>query len=71
MGRIKSGMIKRASLQLHEQISDFNTDFENNKKLLKGTMPSKSTRNKVAGQLVRLSKQKKLKENEQQQQTTK
>ena len=49
MGRIKSLMIKRAAKQLLDGENSFTDSFEHNKKLLKNTMPSKSTKNKVAG----------------------
>ena len=49
MGRIKSTMIKRAAHQMLKEENKFNGDFEHNKALLRGTMPSKSVRNKVAG----------------------
>lgn len=64
MGRIKSTMVKRTSLQLFEGVEGFSESFERNKKLLKDTMPSKAVRNKVAGQLVKLAKARKQKENE-------
>lgn len=57
MGRIKSTMIKKAARQLLEGEHGFSTNFENNKKLLKDTMPSKPIRNKVAGYISRLIKQ--------------
>ena len=63
MGRIKQLMVKKAALQLFEQVEGFNDNFENNKKLLKNTMPSKSVQNKVAGGLVRLAKKQKQKDN--------
>ena len=72
MGRIKSQLIKRTAQQLFDGMDIFNDSFENNKKLLKNEMPSKSVRNKIAGQLVSLakkqkkSKQKKLKPAEEQ-----
>ena len=56
-------MVKKAALQLFEQVEGFNDNFENNKKLLKNTMPSKSVQNKVAGGLVRLAKKQKQKDN--------
>ncbi|MEK6855295.1 MAG: 30S ribosomal protein S17e [Nanoarchaeota archaeon] len=58
MGRIKSTMIKRTGEQLVELVDVFTGDFEQNKKFLKNTMPSKSIRNKVAGYIVRLKKSK-------------
>lgn len=55
MGRIKSLMVKKAAKQLiNEDV--FNTEFENNKKALKNTMPSKPIRNKIAGYITRLMK---------------
>jgi ribosomal protein S17E len=62
MGRIKSLLIKRTAIKLLEEDNQFTTEFENNKKILGNTMPSKSTRNKIAGYLARL-KLNKLKEN--------
>ena len=59
MGRIKTALIKRTSTQLMAGYDGFSEDFEENKKILKDTMPSKSIRNKVAGYLGRLEKQKK------------
>jgi ribosomal protein S17E len=58
MGRIKSLMIKRATKQLLAvDKARFNTDFEANKKALgKNNLPSKSTRNKIAGFITRLNK---------------
>lgn len=54
MGRIKSIMVKRAAKQLLAGENDFSGEFENNKKLLGSTMPSKSVRNKIAGYIARL-----------------
>ena len=61
MGRIKSTMVKRAAEQLMHQNAGFGPLFENNKKSLKGLMPSKSTRNKIAGYIARLVKAENLK----------
>jgi len=59
MGRIKSLMVKRASRQLMNQTPElFTQEFRHNKKVLGSTMPSKSTRNKVAGYLARIVKMK-------------
>ncbi len=50
MGRIKSLMVKRAAKQLLVAKAEiFTSSFEHNKKVLGNTLPSKSTRNKVAG----------------------
>lgn len=56
MGRIKSTMIKKAARQLSLSDSDkFTTDFNHNKKILQGSkLPSKSTRNKIAGYISRV-----------------
>ena len=54
MGRIKSLMIKRAAKQLLDGEHAFTDKFEHNKKLLANSMPSKSTRNKIAGYIARL-----------------
>jgi len=62
MGRIKQQMVKRAASELFATVEEFSEDFDKNKKLLKDTMPSKKVRNKVAGQLVRLSRYKRQKE---------
>lgn len=62
MGRIKTLMVKKAAREIFATVEGFTEDFEKNKKLLKNTMPSKSVRNKVAGGIVRLAKQRKLKE---------
>ena len=56
MGRIKSLMVKRAGKQLLACENDFNEDFEHNKNLLKGTLPYKSTRIKIAGYIARFKK---------------
>ncbi len=60
MGRIKSTMIKKAAFQIYGGSEGFSEDFEMNKKLLINTMPSKSVRNKVAGQIARLAKQRRM-----------
>jgi len=62
MGRIKSAMIKKAALQLYSEVEGFDQSFVNNKSLLKGTIASKSSRNKIAGGIVRLAKQKAIAE---------
>ena len=59
MGRVKTSLIKRSAQQLHDGLDIFNNNFEQNKRLLSDKMPSKSVRNKIAGQLVNLSKKKK------------
>ncbi|NCO11706.1 30S ribosomal protein S17e [Candidatus Pacearchaeota archaeon CG_4_9_14_0_2_um_filter_39_13] len=56
MGKIKSALIKRTARQLLNEENLFNTDFDYNKKLLADSMPSKKTRNKIAGYLARLKR---------------
>ena len=63
MGRIKSLMVKKAAKQLLEE-PVFNDKFENNKKYLRDTMPSKPIRNKIAGYITRLMRAKAQKEAE-------
>ena len=57
MGRIKTQMVKRLTLQLVKQHKPlFTTDFVANKKLVERllTNPSKKIRNTVAGYVTRL-----------------
>lgn len=56
MGRIKATMVKKAAKQLLGGEHHFNESFEHNKRLLRGTMPSKPIRNKVAGYIAHLIK---------------
>ena len=57
MGRIKTSLIKRTSKQLVEETPEsFSKDFEQNKKSLGNTMPSKRIRNMVAGYIARIKK---------------
>ena len=51
-------MIKRTATQLMKDFEGFSENFIHNKKVLADTMPSKSIRNKVAGYLSRLMRQK-------------
>lgn len=62
MGRVKPLMIKKAASQLFEKSGEFSEDFEHNKRLLHGTIHYKSVRNKIAGGIVRLARQKRIKE---------
>ena len=46
-------LVKRTSRQLLAQQSEsFNDSFEHNKKVLRDEMPSKKTRNKIAGYMA-------------------
>lgn len=59
MGRVKTTMIKNIGKRILKKYPDkFNTDFENNKMVLKelGIIDSKKIRNKVAGYIVRIKK---------------
>lgn len=61
MGRIRTKEVKRLAKQLVEKYGDrFSKDFETNKQVLNelGIFSSKKMRNKVAGYIVRLMKQK-------------
>ena len=62
MGKIKSKLIKKSGINLIKKGIIFNESFENNKKTLGNTMPSKKLRNQMAGYLVRLKKQEKIKQ---------
>jgi len=54
MGRIKSALIKRTAKAMLKEENQFTGKFDNNKKVLKNSMPSKSLRNKIAGYIARL-----------------
>jgi small subunit ribosomal protein S17e len=57
MGRIKTKLIKRTAKQLNTEVPDScSEDFNENKKALGQTMPSKKTRNKIAGYMTRLKR---------------
>lgn len=61
MGRIKSTLIKRTSRQLIENSDDsFSKTFEGNKKTLGSILPSKKVRNKIAGYIARIKKNRKI-----------
>ena len=56
MGKIKSMLIKRTGKKLLSE-NGFTEDFNNNKRMLSLTMPSKKIRNILAGYMSRLKKQ--------------
>lgn len=56
MGRIKSTLVKRTAKNLLKQDNKFTSGFEQNKKLLKNHMPSKSLKNKIAGYISRIKR---------------
>jgi len=62
MGKIKSKLIKKAGQNLVKKGVPFTENFEDNKKILGNTMPSKKLRNRMAGFLSRLKKQEKIKQ---------
>jgi ribosomal protein S17E len=57
MGRIKSTLVKRTATKLMSGIDSFSGEFEDNKKILGNSMPSKQLRNKIAGYIARLKRQ--------------
>ena len=60
MGNIRTNFIKNMSRDLLEKYPDrLGTDFKENKEFLKKVIDSKSTRNKVAGYIISLKKNKK------------
>lgn len=57
MGRIKQTLIKRTTRNLlAESPETFTKDFDHNKNAIGSTLPSKKTRNKIAGYLARVKK---------------
>lgn len=58
MGKIKSTLIKKTGRLLLLEENNFNTDFDHNKRLLGNSMPSKKTRNKIAGYIAKLNRRK-------------
>ncbi len=57
MGRIKTKLIKRTTRTLLNNENKFSSSFEENKKILGKEMPSKKVRNKIAGYLARLKRE--------------
>ncbi len=62
MGRIKQKFIKNRAFELVESHEQFTTDFKKNKEVLAefADVHSKKIKNKVAGYITRLKKQKKM-----------
>lgn len=56
MGRIKQQMVKRTTRELMKKEIVFSENFNDNKKILGSTMPSKKVRNKIAGYIGRLKR---------------
>jgi ribosomal protein S17E len=57
MGKIKSKMMRRTTEVLLREEIPFSEDFNNNKKILGSTMPSKKLRNRIAGLISRVKRQ--------------
>ena len=57
MGKIKSKQIKRSAKELVKKGAIFDSSFEDNKKRIGMTMPSKKIRNQMAGYLVKFKKE--------------
>ncbi len=60
MGKIKSKIIKNSANNLIKKGIEFTENFEENKKILADTMPSKKIRNQMAGFLARIKKREKI-----------
>ncbi len=56
MGKIKTKLVKKTAINLGRRDIPFNGQFENNKKILGSTMPSKKIRNQIAGFLARIKR---------------
>jgi ribosomal protein S17E len=59
MGKVKSKMIRRTTVELKKKGVKFSTEFDKNKRILGNTMPSKKLRNRLAGFIARVEKQEK------------
>ncbi len=53
MGKIKTKLVKKTAVNLIDKDIPFSESFENNKKILGNTMPSKKIRNQIAGMIAR------------------
>ncbi|MEJ2267486.1 MAG: 30S ribosomal protein S17e [Nanoarchaeota archaeon] len=58
MGKIKSKTIKNTAKELIEKGIQFTESFEENKKILGNTIPSKKLRNQLAGFLSKIKQKK-------------
>lgn len=58
MGKVKTSLVRRITKELVEKGIVFSDNFEKNKEILRDVIKSKKIRNKVAGLLVRVYKQK-------------
>ncbi|MBU2615541.1 MAG: 30S ribosomal protein S17e [Nanoarchaeota archaeon] len=57
MGKIKSKLIKRTAKELIKRGVKFKDNFEDNKRILGKTMPSKKIRNQIAGFVAKQEQQ--------------
>ncbi len=64
MGKIRSRMIKRTAEEFLKKGVEFSEDFEKNKKILDNEMPSKKTKNQIAGYLATLKRKEREREEE-------
>ena len=55
MGRIKTGVIKRAAKELLDQ-EKFSSNFDKNKEIVKKHVSNKKSRNQIAGYITKISK---------------
>lgn len=60
MGKIKSKLIRRTANELVKRGVSFTDMFEENKKILGATLPSKKIRNQIAGLMAKMKKREKL-----------
>jgi ribosomal protein S17E len=56
MGKIKSRLIRRSAKKMISEGIKFDKDFEKNKRILKGIIPSKKLKNQLAGLFSRIEK---------------
>ena len=56
MGRIKGALIKRTARTMMKAENKFTNQFNDNKNILGGSMPSKKLRNQIAGYITRIKK---------------
>lgn len=66
MGRVKSLIIKRTAKNLVKEPNKFTEKFDDNKKFLGNSMPSKRIRNMVIGYISRIKRLERVKKIEMQ-----
>ncbi len=71
MGKIKSKSIRRTTDTLLKKDLPFNENFEDNKKILGRSLPSKKIRNQISGLISKLKKQERINEEKIKKETTK